>query len=157
MKQLISSFFVLSFFFFPVFLSQAQTKHEKEKMVEDVLYYVNLHRTGMGLNKLDANPIITSEAIEHSRDMADETISFGHDGFDERMKRIMKQVKPSNAAAENVGEGAKTGKEMVDLWLHSPGHRKNIEGKYNLTGIGIVANNKGVLYFTQIFINKRQL
>ena len=46
-------------------------------------------------------------------------------------------------------------KQVVNMWLNSDGHRKNIEGNYNLTGIGVVKGKDGALYFTQIFVNKK--
>lgn len=126
-----------------------------DKMAVDVLYYVNKHRTDMGLGELKMNDVIIKEALGHSRNMAYKRVPFGHDGFDERMGRILKQLAPANAAAENVAEGSKTAQEVVNLWLHSPGHRKNIEGDYNTTGIGIVPASDGTLYYTQIFIHKK--
>jgi hypothetical protein len=39
----------------------------------------------------------------------------------------------------------------VDGWIKSPGHRHNIVGRYNLTGIGIVRDSAGKLYYTQLF------
>lgn len=145
--------------FFAILLSSfslfAQGGGEKEKMEEDILYYVNKHREGIGLPILKMNDDITQAANAHSRDMASKKIPFGHDGFDERMGRLLKLLKPANAAAENVAEGSKSAKDVVELWLHSSGHRKNIEGNYNTTGIGIATAEDGTLYFTQIFINRR--
>jgi len=43
----------------------------------------------------------------------------------------------------------------VQGWLKSPGHRKNIKGDFDVTGIGVSKNAQGDYYFTQIFI-KRQ-
>jgi uncharacterized protein YkwD len=43
-------------------------------------------------------------------------------------------------------------KKLVDAWIASRGHRQNILGNYNLTGIGIAHNKKGWGYYTQIFI-----
>ena len=42
----------------------------------------------------------------------------------------------------------------VDGWIKSDGHRQNMEGNYNLTGIGVAMNPQGEYYFTQIFILK---
>jgi uncharacterized protein YkwD len=42
-------------------------------------------------------------------------------------------------------------KEVVEGWLNSPGHKRNIEGDFTLTGIGVAKNNKGIIYYTQIF------
>ena len=43
----------------------------------------------------------------------------------------------------------------MTAWLNSPGHRKNIEGDFTHIGIGVVKNDAGVYYFTQIFLKKR--
>jgi len=42
----------------------------------------------------------------------------------------------------------------VNSWLNSSGHKKNIEGNYSHTGVGIAKNQYGTLYFTQIFVKK---
>ena len=44
--------------------------------------------------------------------------------------------------------------EVVNMWLNSPGHKRNIEGNFTLTGIGIAEADNGYLYFTQIFLRK---
>ncbi len=135
--------------------SGAQTNGDYKKMAADILTYVNEYRRQKGLAQLQANDVISLAADRHSKNMAAQNIPFGHDGFDDRMAGIAKQVKPSNAFAENVAYGAKTAHEAVDMWLHSKGHRENIEGNYNLTGIGIVKGADGNLYFTEIFVNRK--
>ncbi|WP_435356853.1 CAP domain-containing protein [Emticicia sp. SJ17W-69] len=134
---------------------QATPLQQKEELLQQsVLDYVNLYRKSKGLAPLQMFPLITAEALRHSQNLADEKIAFGHDGFDGRAKRIMSQITGSNAIAENVAYGKFTAQEVVNRWIQSPGHRQNIEGKYTLTGVGIVRRNDGYLYFTQIFINK---
>jgi uncharacterized protein YkwD len=44
--------------------------------------------------------------------------------------------------------------EIVRGWLASPGHRKNIEGSYAFTGVGVVRSASGKLYVTQIFVGR---
>ncbi len=42
---------------------------------------------------------------------------------------------------------------IVDGWLDSPSHLRNIESPdYELTGIGVVQGPNGVYYFTQLFV-----
>jgi len=120
----------------------------------DVLKLVNEHRAGMGLGSLQMNEVMSAAAEKHSRNMGANRIPFGHDGFDARMAGIRKQVKPANAWAENVAYSSDDAKEVVAMWLHSPGHRKNIEGNYNTTGIGIAKGKDGNYYYTQIFFRK---
>ncbi len=122
---------------------------------EEILKYVNMHRTGMGLKPLTVNETIAQAAEKHSKNMATKVIPFSHDGFDERMARLAKQLKQVYGWSENVAYSQKPAKEVVTMWLNSPGHKRNIEGNYNLTGIGIARSATGELYYTQIFLRKQ--
>lgn len=124
------------------------------KMEKDVLYYINQYRTQKGLAPLQWDKSIYPEAIQHSINMAKHAVAFGHDGFDTRFNAIKSKLGYVRGAAENVALGHLDAQTVVNGWLHSPGHKKNIEGNYNLTAIGIAQSNDGNLYFTQIFINK---
>ncbi|HXL58593.1 MAG TPA: CAP domain-containing protein [Chitinophagaceae bacterium] len=123
-------------------------------MTKDILYYINQYRASIGLPALQMINEATSEATKHSVDMANRTTAFGHDGFDERIDNIVKKIGIVHASAENVAYGKLTAKEVVDLWLNSPGHKKNIEGNYALTGIGIAKDADGIVFYTQIFLKK---
>ena len=123
-------------------------------MQADILYYVNEHRLSKGLVPLNMNQLVTAEALKHSQQMASGRVALGHSGFSNRVERISSQLGPISQSGENVASGNLTAKQVVANWLNSPGHRENIEGRFTLTGIGIAKNNKGVIYFTQIFIRK---
>jgi uncharacterized protein YkwD len=41
--------------------------------------------------------------------------------------------------------------EVVEAWMNSPGHRRNILGDYNEIGIAIAINEKGEPYACQVF------
>ena len=125
-------------------------------MAAELLKLVNTYRVGKGLDTLKTNFFVMRAAQKHSNDMATQKVPFGHDGFDSRMDKIAGQVHPANAFAENVAFGANTAKEAMDMWLNSEGHRQNIEGKYSITGIGIVKGTDGNLYFTEIFVYQKK-
>ena len=56
-----------------------------------------------------------------------------------------------SAIAENVAQGQKNPSQVVNAWMKSPGHRKNIlSPKYTEIGVGY-SNN----YWTQVFGNSR--
>lgn len=98
------------------------------------------------------NEAIAAEAVKHSTAMADGKTAFGHDGFDARVGSIKRQLAATRKFAENVAYGHLGAKEVVDIWLNSPGHRHNIEGAtYNMTGIGTAKRADGTIFFTQIF------
>lgn len=120
-------------------------------MSADILRYVNEYRHSKHLAPLQPNSFISSIALEHSRDMLSGKTPFGHEGFRARIDRIRKKLGPIHVAAENVASGPMGAREVVDGWLHSPGHRRNIEGDFRLTGIGLAYGRKGMIYFTQIF------
>lgn len=122
----------------------------------DILGYVNEYRQSKGLGSLHMNSIASDQALQHSLNMARGRTPFSHNGFDERIANIKKQMRVSYlaAVAENVAEGQLSAREVVKGWLNSPGHKKNIEGNYNQTGIGVARSKSGDLYFTQIFLRK---
>jgi uncharacterized protein YkwD len=39
-------------------------------------------------------------------------------------------------------------------WLASRGHRTNMEGRYDITGVGVARSPTGKVYFTQIFVGR---
>lgn len=121
------------------------------EMTKDILYYVNLHRRSIGLQNLKLNDVECSLAVQHSINMASNKTPFGHDGLNDRAKKISHDIGKVSMVAENVASGDMSAKEVVDGWLHSPGHKRNIETDFTLTGIGVAKNSKGVVYYTQIF------
>jgi len=62
---------------------------------------------------------------------------------------------PWQAAGEVVARSG-SAKETVEAWLAGAGHKSQIEGDYDLTGVGVAENKKGAgYYFDQIFIRMR--
>ena len=118
----------------------------------EILFFVNEFRRSKGLPALQANSYISSVALGHSRDMLTGKSPFGHDGFRQRIDRISGKLGRLHVAAENVASGSMGAREVVDGWLHSPGHRRNIMGDFQLTGIGVAEASNGMIYFTQIFV-----
>lgn len=118
---------------------------------------VNAYRASKGLAGLKWNEAIAEQARLHSRDMASGAAGFGHDGFDARMRELSRSVKWSGVAENvfmllNLADPAAV---AVSGWIDSPGHRQNIEGDYDMTGVGIARADDGALYFTQIFVKSQ--
>ena len=120
-------------------------------MEEQILTLINKHRKTKGLSPLQNNFVIASIARDHTMNMATKRVAFGHGGFAARAKYIRAKINGVTAVAENVAYGSQTAAEVVNGWLNSPPHKKNIEGNYRLTGIGVARDVKSRLYFTQIF------
>lgn len=123
---------------------------------DDILYYVNKFRKSKGLPALKMSEPINQEARSHSKAMANGRTGFGHGGFESRIDDISKKLGRVSGAAENVAYGNLSAEAVVDGWIKSPGHRKNMLGNFNLIGIGAAKGKGNIVYFTQIFINKPQ-
>ena len=122
-------------------------------LAEDVLKYTNQFRKSKGLKALEMRDDLNAIARKHSENMASGRCSFGHSGYDLRVSKVKKTIKPCDGnIAENVAYGASNGKEAIDIWKNSSGHRKNMLGNYRYIGIGTARNKKGVIYYTQIFV-----
>ena len=135
-------------------VKQVVTLPHEQAMERTVVAAVNEYRAKRGLPRLTMNPIIAREAKIHSLDMERKRISFGHQYFGTRIKHIYGKIKYCNGGSENVAwfPPNKSPRDVVALWLTSSGHCRNILGHYNLTGVGIVRDKRGWLYYTQIFI-----
>lgn len=136
------------------FLSNAYATTESDSAIEQaVLVHINQYRQQHGLSKLKMDNAISIQAKQHSLDMANHRMSFGHKYFEKRIAKLRTQIKNFNGGAENVAYNYKDARQVVSQWVLSPGHKRNIVGNYNLTGIGVARDKQGKLYYTQIFLN----
>ncbi len=124
-----------------------------ERAVADA---VNAHRAAAGLPELAWSERAAGLAREHSAAMAAGRAEFGHDGFEQRT-RTLRESLPLRRAAENVSmHSARPDAELVqaalDRWLASRVHRRNIEGPFQLSGVGAARATDGSVFFTQIFV-----
>ncbi|HAT1882312.1 TPA: CAP domain-containing protein [Legionella pneumophila] len=140
-------------FLFPAYAApQPKSTVNDTAIQNEILVYINNYRQQHGLAPLKMDNRIVKEAKIHSMDMAKHAIPFGHKYFKKRIDKLHTQIKNSNAGAENVAYNYKNAQDVVKNWLRSPGHKRNIVGNYDLTGIGIARDEKGKIYFTQIFL-----
>ncbi len=131
--------------------------HSVHRLVNEhsVHRLVNEHRVSQGLKPLAFNPEISAIARHHSRNIASGRIGFGHGGIESRREKIAGFI-AQPGVGENVAMVPKGPSHVeavaVSNWLESPGHRRNIEGAYDLTGVGIAQGPAGEYYFTQLFV-----
>jgi uncharacterized protein YkwD len=119
---------------------------------QEVHRQINAYRASKKLSPLTWNEQIANQARQHSQNMASKKVPLGHQGFQDRIKAI--QI-PHSRVGENVAYNQgydDPATQAVQSWLKSSAHKANIEGAYNLTGIGMVKDAEGRLFFTQIFV-----
>ena len=152
MKHIKSIIFISLFLGFFQQATAASKTDTDAAMQKEILYHINKYRITHGMSMLKTNHLITKEATIHSQDMAQHKLPFGHLKYEQRMGRLFKAIAHSNGGAENVAFNYKNAEIVVQEWLKSPGHRQNIRGNYNLTGIGIARDEQGRIYYTQMFV-----
>jgi uncharacterized protein YkwD len=133
---------------------------EYAAMEREVARRVNAHRAVRRLTALTYDTALAAIARAHSLEMAAQDVPMGHDGFHERADRVDRFM-PLQAIAENVAMNdygpARTVAVAVAGWLASPHHLENIEGHYDVTGVGIVRARDGTFYYTQLFVARRKV
>jgi len=115
---------------------------------------VNAYRDDIGLSPLSLVAHISEISRVHSEEMANGVVSFGHVGFLDRIDRLEEDFEII-AAAENVATNSGHADPIsvaLDDWLHSEGHRDNMEGGFSVTGVGVAQDDEGGYYFTQIYL-----
>lgn len=121
-------------------------------METEILSLLNNHRTGKGLIKLEISKIIKTQTDAHTNYMIGKN-DISHDDFKQRSD-YLKQNDNAKSVAENVAFGYSSAKAVVNGWLNSSGHKKNIEGNYTHFNLTAKQNSKGTWYYTNIFISK---
>lgn len=114
-----------------------------------VLYWTNVMRKRYGLRPLKAGPCVDRFAEGLSARMASRD-TFGHQALRPILRRCHR-----HRAAENIayGTGSLSAYRVVQMWMHSAGHRKNIlNRKYKALGVGTWRSaDSGRIYVTQDF------
>ncbi|KAN0018835.1 hypothetical protein ACTFIU_008768 [Dictyostelium citrinum] len=122
-----------------------------EAIGRKALEFSNKFRSTQGKPPLIWNQAIYYIGVEHSKNMAEKKVAFGHDGFHDRAKRY---PFPPRGAGENVAytnDPDDIANKVVNGWINSPGHRKNLLGNFNVCSIGVYKNSEGFWYLTQLF------
>lgn len=118
--------------------------------VAEVLALVNTERAAVGCPVLTVNAKLTKAAQDHSEDMAAHS-NMSHTGSDgsDPGQRITRAGYQWSTYAENVAYGYDTAAKVMEGWMNSPGHKRNILD-CNVKEIGIGLAQPGQ-YWTQDF------
>ncbi len=131
----------------PVTPSDSQTGFQA-----DILRIVNDRRREAGVPELSGNAMLNQAAQIRASELPDNFSHTRPDGqscfsvFDELGISAM-------AKGENIAAGQQTADEVMNAWMNSEGHRKNIlNPDYTSLGVGLVQTSSGYNYYwTQVF------
>ncbi len=128
----------------------------KASFIEKVLELTNKEREKAGLRPLALEQKLSSSASWKASDMADRDYFDHADGNGKDFVDRAEQFGYSDWTylGENIAAGQATPEEVVQEWMASPGHRKNIlKPQYREIGIGFTSEGHGAYksYWVQEF------
>ncbi|MDK1097101.1 MAG: CAP domain-containing protein [Actinomycetota bacterium] len=105
---------------------------------------INSSRAASGLAPLDTYWDLTDDARAHSSRMSDRGEIYHNRSLSSVTSVWMK-------LGENVGMGVDIG-SLHNAFMNSSSHRANVLGDYNYVGVGVKADDAGVLWVTVVFM-----
>lgn len=133
--------------------------HSLKTMEWRMLRLLNEDRKRHGLKPVRMQENLRKVARKHSEDMARQDyfdhVNLKSESPSDRLKgaRVSDVVSGENLA--KVGGYKNPTQFAEDGLMNSPGHRANIlNAAYNVVGIGVVRNERGVYFFTQNFARR---
>lgn len=122
---------------------------------KEVVRLVNLERQKAGLKPLIIDSELSKVARLKSEDMKNKNY-FSHTSptYGTPFDMLQQFNITYKRAGENIAKGQKTAQEVVQAWMNSEGHKRNILSK-SFTHIGVGYAKRGnTPYWTQQFISK---
>jgi len=118
-------------------------------MSDQVFIEINKYRTSNGMSAVKkGNPYSYAYAVKHTKYMIEKS-EINHDNFSTRVDGL--KFRGAKRVGEIVAYGYSTAEDVVNAWLHSPGHKSVIDGNYTHTGFGVLQDFRGTYYFTELF------
>lgn len=122
-------------------------------MENQVTALINKERAAAGCKTVTRDDRLSKAARAHSADMAKNNY-FSHTGRNGSSfvdRAVAAGYPRESVAAENIAYGYATAEAVVDGWMNSDGHRKNILNcSHKTTGVGLAYRGK-TPYWTQEF------
>ena len=144
-------------------LSVATAPAGHGRLAGNIHAQVNSYRQSLGKPALRRHTGLDRLAQQHSEFMRRNRGKFGngtkgnisHFGFEERSLMAQRGMGMSDVG-ENVGTCSRATRPadiLVEAWKKSKGHQMNLKGGWSQTGIGVVVDEDGTVFATQLFGN----
>ncbi len=122
----------------------------QSSMVNEVLRLVNIERANAGVHALTLSSTLTNYAQIRADELQ---ATYSHDRPNgDAWHTVLGNDASGRSAAENIAQGHRSAQEVVDGWMNSEGHKKNIlNDAYDQLGVGISSDSSGRLSWCQLF------
>ena len=122
-------------------------------LTAEIVRLTNVARQEQGLSALQASPSLAAAAQKHAEDMASNRF-LEHEGSDGSNvgQRVQRESYEWSKVAENVAYNQRGAADVMEGWLNSPPHRRNIlNGDVTEIGVGYALTDSGEPYYVQVF------
>lgn len=124
---------------------------DPKKFADEVLRLTNVERAKVGAQPLKASKDLTASALIRAMELPQKFSHTRPNGYNFASAFVTGK---GHVVGENLAGGQKTPQEVVQAWMDSPGHRKNMLSK-NFSELGVVyfyqPNSKYKHYWVQHF------
>lgn len=110
---------------------------------------INQQRAAHSLGPLKSDPLLNDSAMNWAGYMA-RNRNMTHGDFADRITHVY----PNVSAGEDIAEGQPSIDSVVNTWMHSPPHRANILGQFNIIGAGFATSTDNMIYWCLDFAFK---
>jgi uncharacterized protein YkwD len=106
---------------------------------QEFMCLFNQYRASKGLGKVSYNQALAGVALKHSQWM-DSTGIFSHEESDG--SHLLDRCRAAGIVCrgENLAKGVSSAQNLLNMWVASPSHNKNLLGPYTTAGLGISGN-----------------
>ncbi len=118
-------------------------QEEIDELAVDFCKQLNRLRQKYNLPQLKINLGLNSVAQDHAEDMYERGyFSHSNPQGESAFDRLRADKISFQRAAENIAKGQKTNRAVLEAWMNSPGHRRNmLDARYGKFGIGMTNYN----------------
>lgn len=118
---------------------------------EEVIELVNAERSAQRISSLKSDDTLNAIAEQRAKEIA---VKFSHtrpNGL--QCSSLLQENGIVNVyAGENIAAGLNSAKAVMDKWMSSDGHRRNILSEnYTRIGVGSYTSSNGYTYWVQVF------
>ena len=127
------------------------TAEEKKSAAEEVIDIVNAERSAQRKSALKSDDTLNDIAAQRAREIS---VKFSHTRPDgTKCSSLLQENGIVNVyAGENIAAGHTSAKAVMDTWMDSDGHRRNIlNDNYTRIGVGVYKASDGHIYWVQMF------
>ena len=130
----------------------------REVLAEEVVRSGNSARRENGVGALSVDGALTRAASEYAIEIAGRR-ELSHTSQREGHVTVMDRIERAGGKVMRAGENlaamtvrADMPNAVIDMWLDSPGHRRNLlNPAYTITGAGAARDVNGMWYFVQVY------